>query len=183
MTERIFNLNPLHKRNSYIIIKALLFMGVFSLVHFIHDFIPIPIILIIGANDESVFSHMKMAFWSWLILSLFEYIFLRKLIKRKNFIISRAIITISIPYLEILVYYIVVFAAREELPLALELTWAFSTVFIIGAMGRILENDLEEIEFKMKATVLIIILLGLSLFFFTVFTYAKPWLDIFYIPE
>ena len=177
-----YKLEKFYKRKSYIFIKSALYLLVFSLVHFIYDLLPNPLTLFIGANDESVFSHMKMAFWSWIILALLEYIFLRKHIDRRKYFLSRMLTAIKLPFIEILVYYVGVFIAMEELPLAIELTWAFITVYIIGIMGRIIEQYLEDLEYKNLYLYVILILFGLSMFFFTVFTYNKPWLDIFYLP-
>ncbi len=167
----------------YYIWKGLVFLGIFSIVHFIYDLLPYAPVLIIGAPDESVFSHMKMAFWTYIIVFGIEYTYFRKGIENKQgFVLARLISTILAPWLEVLIWYIVPAIVKAEIPLPLELTWAFIALFVMVLIIGGLEREWQKGTYSRYATISIFVLLGLSLFFFTVFTFEKPWIDIFYIP-
>ncbi len=167
----------------YYLWKGLVFLGIFSIVHFIYDLLPYTPVLIIGANDESVFSHMKMAFWSYLFVLGIEYAVFRKGIDNKQgFVFARLTSAIIAPWIEVLIWYVVPAIVKAELPLPLELTWAFISVFLIVVIVGGLEREWQKGTYARYATISVLVLLGLSLFFFTVFTFEKPWIDIFYLP-
>ncbi len=168
----------------YYIWKGLVYLGIFSIMHFIYDMLPYPPVLIIGANDESVFSHMKMAFWAYLIVLGIEYAVFRKgLDNKQGFVLARLSSTIFAPWVEVLIWYVVPAIVKAELPLELELMWAFIAVFLIVLILGGLEREWQKITYTRYAIITIFVLLGLSLFFFTVFTFEKPWIDIFYLPH
>jgi len=72
---------------------------------------------------------------------------------------------------------------RAELPLYLELPWAFVVVYIIGILGGAVERVLQKSKIDTFTMVVILVLLGLSVFFFTAFTWEKPWIDFFLLPH
>ncbi|OLS14588.1 MAG: hypothetical protein RBG13Loki_1779 [Promethearchaeota archaeon CR_4] len=167
----------------YYLWKGLVFLGIFSIVHFIYDWLEYPAVLIIGAADESVFSHMKMAFWSYLFVLVIEYAYFRKdLTNKRGFIFARIISSTIIPWVEILIWYIVPAIAKAEIPLPLELTWSFSILFVAVLLLGGLEREWQQGTYPKYALISVLVLLGLSLFFFTAFTFEKPWIDIFYLP-
>jgi len=151
-------------------------------VHFIYEWLPNPVTLIIGANDESVFSHMKMAFWSWTFILPFEYAWFKDTLEnKKGFVLARVVSVVALSWLEALVWYVVPAIVKAELPLSIELPWAFATVYMIGLLVGGLERVLQKGQFDRYSTIVILILLALSVFFFTAFTFEKPWIDIFYL--
>ena len=159
-------------------------MGIFSIVHFIYDLLPFAPVLIIGANDESVFSHTKMAFWSYLFVLAIEYAIYRKGIDNKQgFVLARLVSAIIAPWLEVLIWYVVPAIVKAELPLYLELPWAFIVVFLIVLIVGGLEREWQKSTYSRYAIITVLVLLGLSLFFFTAFTFEKPWIDFFYLPH
>jgi len=169
----------------YYFIKSAIFLGFFSLVHFIYQMAPSGITLFIGAADESVFGHTKMAFYAWLFTLVLEYAVFtpRKLIdNKKSFILSRFLVATLLPWFEVIVWYFVPAFAKAELPLYFELPWAFAVVYFIGLLGGGIERKLQKAEFDLYLTIVVLVLFGLSVFFFTVFTWEKPWIDFFYLP-
>ncbi len=176
---------PNHEKVSYYFIKSLVFLGFFSLVHFIYELAPNPVTLFIGAADESVFAHAKMAFFSWLFASVVEFaLFLRSsYVENKwSFVISRLLVAVIAPWIEVLVWYVVPAIVKTELPLYLELSWALAVVYIIGILGGAVERTVQRSKFDTYTMVVILVLVGLSIFFFTMFTWEKPWIDFFYLP-
>jgi hypothetical protein len=183
--ERNWLSGPNHEKVSYYFIKSLIFLGFFSLVHFIYELAPSPVTLFIGAADESVFGHTKMAFYAWLFTSVVEFaLFLRSsyIENKRSFVLSRLFAAVLLPWFEVLVWYVVPGIVKAELPLYLELPWAFTVVYIIGILGGAVERTLQRSKFDTFTMVVILVLVGLSVFFFTVFTWEKPWIDYFYLP-
>ena len=175
---------PLFYSTKYLFIKPAIFLLIFALIHFIHKLIPSTVTLIIGANDESVFSHLKMAFWSCLFMILFEIVFFKKYLDNMTrFVASRLISAILAPWIEIVIWFIAPALLHNPLPLEYELVWAFFVVYLIGMFLAIIERDMIKIQFSTSALVVICALIGMTLFFFTVFTFEKPWIDIFALPE
>lgn len=64
--------------------KALIYLVLFSVLHFVFDLTDWSFLRPFCGVDESVFQHLKMAFWAYLLATLVEY----RLIKKKK-IVSR----------------------------------------------------------------------------------------------
>ncbi len=166
----------------YVFIKSGIFLLLFSLLHFIYELAPIIPFAVIGGVSESVFQHLKLAFWAYLFLLPIEYALFRKNIENKpSFFYSRLLITLLIPWMEFILWYIAP-ATVGELPLALELAYSFIILYIMGILGGILEQDLYGTEFKNKARFVILLLLGVTIFIFTIFSFKDPWIDVFFLP-
>ncbi|MEX2684737.1 MAG: hypothetical protein Q6373_024405 [Candidatus Sigynarchaeota archaeon] len=174
-----------HEKLSYYFIKSLVFLGFFSFLHFAWELMPVDVVLFFSANDESVFSHTKMAFYSWLFTSIVEFAWLLRgshVEDKVAFVLSRIFVAVILPWFEVIVWYVVPAIVRAELPLSLELPWAFAVVYIIGILGGVVERVLQKSKFDTFTMVVILVLFGLSVFFFTAFTWEKPWIDFFYLP-
>ena len=91
-------------------------------------------------------------------------------------------ITLFIPWTELIIWYIAPAIVGAELPLAIELTYSFIVVYIMGILGGILEQSLYGVDFKRNARIVIVLLLGVAIFIFTVFTFVDPWIDVFMLP-
>ena len=167
----------------YVFIKSAIFVLLFSILHFIYDLAPIVPFAVIGGVSESVFQHLKLAFYAYLFLLPIEYVLLRKSIENKpSFLYTRLLITLFIPWTELIIWYIAPAIVGAELPLAIELTYSFIVVYIMGILGGILEQSLYGVDFKRNARIVIVLLLGVAIFIFTVFTFVDPWIDVFMLP-
>jgi hypothetical protein len=176
---------PANEKISYYFIKSLIFLGFFSIIHFIYELAPSVLTLFFGAADESVFGHTKMAFYAWFFSCLVEFALhaRRSIIENKrSFFLSRIFATTLLPWFEMLVWYVVPGIVKVELPLYLELPWSFAVVYMIGILAGSIERAIQNVKFDTYTMVVIFVLFGLSVFFFTVFTLEKPWIDYFYLP-
>ncbi|MBN2150585.1 MAG: hypothetical protein JW839_03965 [Candidatus Lokiarchaeota archaeon] len=174
-----------YEKVSYYLIKSLVFLGFFSFVHFAWELMPVDVVLFFSANDESVFSHAKMALYAWLFTCAVEFAWLLRgprVEDKRSFVLSRLLVAVLLPWFEVLVWYVVPGIVKAELPLYLELPWAFAVVYIIGVLGGGLERVLQNSKLDTFATAIVLVLFGLSVFFFTAFTWEKPWIDFFYLP-
>lgn len=84
--------------------------------------------------------------------------------------------------MELILWYSVPSLVGEITPLALELIYSMIILYIMGIFGGIIEQNMYGTEFKTNIQLVIIILLGAAIYFFTIFTFTDPFLDVFAIP-
>jgi len=64
--------------NKYIYIRGLILLGIFIILHYAYDFFPNVVFQIFSGINESVFQHMKIAFYSYIILTIIEFFVFKK---------------------------------------------------------------------------------------------------------
>ncbi len=167
-----------------IYIKSLLYLVVFSILHFGYDLTHWAFLTPLCGINESVFQHLKMAFWAYLLASLIEYFVMRrKFSKRETFWYPRLLSTIIVPWFVVLIWYLVpAFFGRIE-SLVLELLWGIFSTYFSGVMGGIMEKNIEESAVTPSFKIVILILFIVSTFLYVWFTYKPPWIDLFINPE
>jgi hypothetical protein len=143
--------------------KFLLGFGLYLFFHEIDRLLPGSIIgTILGEGIESVYAHMKMLFYAYLILSIIDFFLLRKSGLPLSFFYARMLILAAVPWMMIIVYYSIE-ATGIILPRAIDLTWAvLMTAFGLYFSIR-LEEPLERMELRpaLKSTILIAFLAAL----------------------
>jgi len=171
-------------RNSYPYLKGFFFLIIFSIFHFAYEIFPSPLWVPIFAINESIWQHLKIAFFSYSALNLLEFVFRRRSIQNKSgFIFSRLFTTTVIPwFIFILWYTMAAFYGRLEI-LLLEIVFASIVTVSSGILCAIIEFNIEDRHFSpnFKTSILIIFIISASLY--VVFTYKLPWIDMFVIPE
>ena len=167
-----------------VFLKALFFLFSFSLFHFGYELTGFGVLKPICGINESVFQHLKMAFWGYGLLTIFEYWYLKgkKGFKQKGFWYSRVLSMVFTPWVVFLLWYIVPAVYGRINSLLPEVMWAIFVTCLSGLIVSVIEVDTEKIEFRRGAGVSIITMLVVSAFIFTIFTYKLPWLDLFEIP-
>jgi hypothetical protein len=94
---------------------------------------------LLGEGIESIYAHMKMLFYAYLVLSAFDYSRLRQKGLPVSFLFSRMLILSAVPWMMIIVYYAVQ-AVGIVLPHTVDLVWAL----IVTAFGLYFSIRLEE---------------------------------------
>jgi hypothetical protein len=156
----------------------------FSILHFGYDLTHLIFLIPFCGVNESVFQHLKMAFWSYLFTNLIEYFIEKeKILKKDNFWYPRLLTTIIVPWFVILVWYLVPALIGKLKSTGLEIIWAIFTTYISGIMGGVIEKNFENHSFNLKIKILILILFIISAFLYIRFTYSPPWIDLFENPE
>lgn len=144
-------------------LKFLLGFGLYIFFHEIDRLLPGTIIgTILGEGIESVYAHMKMLFFAYLVLSMIDFFRLRKDRLPVSFFYARMLILAAVPWMMIVVYYSLE-ALGIILPRAADLTWAL-LVTAFGLYFSIrLEEPLEPMELRpaLKSTILIAFLAAL----------------------
>ncbi|MGB9764083.1 MAG: hypothetical protein ACPLZD_01840 [Candidatus Saccharicenans sp.] len=167
-----------------IIFKAFIYLVFFSILHFGYDLTSWSFLKPFCGADESIFQHLKMAFWAYLLSSLVEYpIFKRKQRSYESFWIPRFFSATVVPWTIFLVWYLVP-ATIGKFPLSyMELAWALLVSYFSGLAGGVIERHLEEQRLSFCFKVLVLFLVLVSAFLFIRFTYQLPWIDMFRAPE
>jgi hypothetical protein len=78
---------------------------------------------ILGEGIESVYAHMKMLFFAYLVLSVIDYFRFRQTGLPVSFFFSRMLILAAVPWMMIVVYYTLE-AIGIQLPRTMDLVWA-----------------------------------------------------------
>ncbi len=166
-------------------VKALLFLAAFSLLHFGYEITGWTFLTPFCGVNESVFQHLKMAFWGYILLSAFEYLALKRRIKENltGFLYSRMLSTIMIPWVIFITWYLLPALYGRAKSLIVDLSWAVAITYISALSTAQIESEVEKIEFSRGTRAIIAALLVVLGFLFTLFTYKLPWIDLFVNPE
>ncbi|MGQ9800599.1 MAG: DUF6512 family protein [Candidatus Saccharicenans sp.] len=167
-----------------IILKAFIYLIFFSVLHFGYDLTGWPFLKLFCGVNESIFQHLKMAFWAYLLASLVEYpVLKRKKKKYESFWIPRFFSASIVPWTIFLVWYLAPATGGKLSPSYLEIIWALVVSFFSGLAGGLIERTLEEQRLAFCFKVLVIFLVVVSAFLYITFTYNLPWIDMFRAPE
>ncbi len=164
-----------------LLIKLLLFLIIFAILHFSYDIFGFSILKIFSGTDESVFSHLKMAFWSYFFVILIDYFYSKKTKVEFSFFISLLINNI-IPWFIVLIWYIVPALYGKIHSDLMEILWAFAVLIVVGFGSIIIEKNLNPIKIKTITKIFILFLSIISVFFYTYFTFFKLWIELFENP-
>lgn len=165
-------------------VKVLIFWVIFMLLYVLNKLAPFfPFTLISGIN-ESNFQHYKATFFSYLILSLVEFLVFQKKIKdRSAFWFSRLLTSVFAPWITFLIWYLGP-AIFGRLPNAvLEIVYGNVMTIITGIFAIQLEYGFSQIKFEKPIRMVILTLVVVSVLIYTVFTFKLPWADVFTEPN
>lgn len=141
-------------------------------------FLPGALGLIIGEGISSVYAHMKMLFFAYLILSIIDFFRLRNQGLPRSFFYARMLILAAVPWMMITTYYSLE-AMGFVLPRTVDLTWAvMMTAFGLYFSIR-LEEPLEGLELRPALKGLIVIVFLTALITYVGFSFHVP--DNFFI--
>ena len=147
--------------------------------HYTYKFFPNVVIQIFSAIDESVFQHMKIGFYSYLILSVIEFlIFKKKIADTTKFLFSRVFSMVLYPYLIFLFFLFTRVVYPWQMHFVIEIISAQIVVYISVLFLGFLEVEIVKLEFGKRLRVLSLILLVLLIIEFTAFSFYLPWHDI-----
>ena len=160
-------------------VKFFLGFGLYLFFHQINSILPGTLIgMIFGEGISSVYAHMKMLFYAYLVLSIIDFFRFRKSGYPVSFFYSRMLILAAVPWMMISIYYAVE-AAGIILPHAIDLTWAILTTLLGLYFSIRLEEPLDGMELRPALkSVIVIAFLG-ALITYVGFSFHVP--DNFFI--
>ncbi|MBW6474316.1 MAG: hypothetical protein K0B14_14415 [Anaerolineaceae bacterium] len=172
------------KKNRFpMAIKVLVFYVSFMLLHYLYDWFPNTITMIFSGINESVYQHMKIAFFVCVFTSTIEYLTIKQAIQsRSRFFISRIFTTSYLPLLMMVIFLIcpIVFGKIETI--AGEIIWANIALLSTAIFSFEIEKHFEKSDPSNFMIGIVIFIFLLSLVQFVVFTFELPWFDILATP-
>ncbi len=78
------NSKRVHSALSVGLMKAGIFLVMFSLLHFLYDWLPVPLMAVFASTDESFLQHAKIGFWAYACVSAGELLVFNKRISNKS---------------------------------------------------------------------------------------------------
>ncbi len=149
-----------------------------SLLHFVFDlFGRWPALAVIAAVNESVWEHLKLAFWPALIYAFIEWIFLHR--SAKNFWVAKAIGIFSMPVLIVVTFYGYTSLAGRHI------LWVDISLFVLAVfVGQMISGRLlQRRSFVPLVRTSAIFLLIAMIVAFSLLTYFPPRCPLFCDPR
>jgi hypothetical protein len=166
-----------------ILVKVILLQLIFLVLHYAYEWFPGSLTFFIGAINESIYQHMKIAFHAYFLFVVLEYSLSgTAVIDKSRFLYARLLGLVLIPLLVLPFFLIeaVVFVKIESIPL--EVIFANLALAATSASTLLLVEVFETGKITLGAKWALMILVFLTAMEFATFTYRLPWFDIFAIP-
>jgi uncharacterized protein YhhL (DUF1145 family) len=168
-----------HTPKSYII-KLFAFWVLFLIFHFLHEWVPVPFLVLFAGNSEGAVQHMKMAFWAYSFASLGEYFMRRvKSGERKSFFDSRMLISDLAPWTMFFWYILPVILGKPFASDLVEVIAANVILLLAGVSLLILEQDLSAIKLSRAGRIVVIVFWILTAFLLAAVSFKVPWAGFF----
>ena len=168
---------------NYIFVRSALYLVIFVLMHYLFHWFPYPFISLFSGIDESVYQHMKIAFYTYTIITVIELILFRnKITDTKKFIYSHLLSIILVPVITLILFLMGAVVYDAERSKVVEIIYALTITYLSGLTISVIEQELKEFEFSKRFKVLLFILIVIMIIEFTVFTFNLPWHDVFADP-
>lgn len=166
-----------------LLLKIIIIHLLFIFLHYLYDWFPNGLTAIISGTNESVYQHMKIGFFAYLLFALIEYASIRKSITAfDKYFYSRLFSATYLPLAMMVIYLFgpLVFGQIESM--VSEIIFANIALLATSFTTLVVEAHVERTHFNNVFRFVIIALFLLSLAQFVTFTYTLPWFDIFAIP-
>jgi hypothetical protein len=166
-------------------VKGLLYWLIFILLYLVYKFIPLTPLKVICGICESNFQHYKASFFSWIILSLGEFLWTHRSIQdRQAFLYSRLATATILPWFVFILWYLGVAIIGRLPSIPLEILYANIITIVVGIFAAIFEQGISRIAYSRELKTILIILFLSSLVLYMVFTFGNlPWADVFIEPD
>jgi hypothetical protein len=165
--------------SKYIHVRSLLFLAIFTGMHYAYKFFPNVVVLLFSPLNEAVFQHMKTGFYSYLILTVIEFfVFKKKIANKSKFLFSRVFSMVLYPFLIFLFFLFTRVVYPWQMNFVVEIISAQIVVYTSVLFLGFFEVEIAKLEFGKRLRVLLLILLVLLIVEFTAFSFYLPWHDI-----
>jgi len=165
-----------------LILKSLVIQSIFLLLHYTYDFFPGKLSAIFSGINESMFQHLKIAFFSISLTNILEFFYTKNKINRTHFISVRVFSTVLYPWIIFLLFYIPPAIIGKFSVMWVEIVVANLILFISSMYIIVVENEFLKISLSNRFKIMTVLLYGISAFLYIHFTFHAPWFDVFAIP-
>jgi hypothetical protein len=165
--------------NKYIYVRSFILLGIVIVLHYAYKFIPNIIFQVFSAIDESVFQHMKIGLYSYIILTIIEYFaFKKKIVDKTRFLFSRIFSAIFFPWIIFMFFFFTRVIYPSQMPFVVEIISAQTIVYVSALMLGFIEFDTSKMEFGKRLKILSVVLIIVLIVEFTAFSFYLPWHDV-----
>ena len=163
--------------------KVVIIWVTFALLHFITDWLPSPILAFFGEAEgaETVWGHLKMNFWTYLFVTLGEFILLRKRITSiSQFWHTRLLSSVLYPWLS-MTFWMTGSALHGGAEPARPIELSFSLLSnVFGAYLVVrLEQVFDQVKFTRSTQWTILFFFLIALIQYVSFELNTPWWEFF----
>lgn len=172
-------------RNTRIVFwgKVLCLQVFFLLLHYLYEWFPGSVSAFFSATDESVYQHMKVAFFAYCSMSVLEYLLLKKSITNlSRFVHSRLLCAVLMPLLVIAWYFTSAAYFVKIASIFLEILFANIAMILTSVSTLLIESHVEKAAFNRGLKAISVSLFIVILSEFVIFNYRLPWIDVFANP-
>lgn len=157
------------------IISLIFVLGLGTLNHFMYDWFPYPIVGLFTPVNESIFEHLKLVFYPFLIISIIRFIFIKSNYYFVKVSLSSVAGILTIP---ILYYLIKIFVTPPAfINIAIFVLAAIIQEFIFY---KLINDSNATYPIKNPEGIIVIFTIFLA---FSVFTFIPPKFDLFLDPS
>ena len=166
-----------------LIIKLLLIQAIFLVLHYLYDWFPNSLTAIFSGINESVYQHMKIGFFTYIVYGMIEFLITKRSIQSLNrHVYSRLFSATYFPLVMMPIYLLGPLLFGQSENMLFEIIFANIALLATSFSTLVLEGHIEKAKLELAFRVVIIALFVISLAQYIVFTYRLPWFDIFAIP-
>jgi hypothetical protein len=164
-------------------IKIVIYQLLFLLLHYLYDWFPNNLTTIFSGINESVYQHMKIGFFAYLLFAIIEFLIIRKAINSfDQHVFSRLFSATYLPLIMLVFYLVGPLTFGHTDNMLLEIVFANLALIATSLTTFTVESHIEKAKPNLWFKIIIIVLFVLSLVEFIAFTNELPWFDIFAIP-
>ncbi len=166
-----------------LVMKMLALQVIFLLLHYIYEWFPNPFTIVFSGTNESIYQHMKVGLFSYLLASLLEYLLVRKsLLNLAGYAYARLFAATVFPF-AIFVYFLMAAAYYGQVnSIPLEVIYANIVLLMASFSAIVIERQVETAVPSRLFRIVVIVLFLVSLSQYIIFTYRLPWMDVFATP-
>lgn len=166
-----------------LLVKILLIQAIFLFLHYLPDWFPNNLTSLFSGINESVYQHMKLGYFSYLLFAVIEFFSTRKSIRSFDRYLYARLFSAAFLPLAMMVIYLsgpLVFGRLENM--VLEIVFGNAALLATSFSTLTVERHIEKTKPGFTFCVVIAALFVLSFAQFIAFTIRVPWFDIFAIP-
>jgi len=166
-----------------LVLKMLVLQVIFLLLHYAYEWFPNSITIIFSGTNESVYQHMKVGMFTYLLASLLEYLLVRKtLTNLAGFIYARLFAATIFPFAIFIYFYMAPAYYGQIQSIPLEVIFANVALLLASFSSIAIERQIDTGQPNRLFRFVVIVLFLVSLSQYIIFTYRLPWADVFATP-
>ncbi len=164
------------------LVKVVVFMTFYSLLHFLYEMAPSVITQAISGTNESLFQHMKIGVFAYFFTNFLELLIYRKALQSKTgFLYSRVLSNLLLPWLIFVTWYPIPTLMGQAFPATwMEVLYSILVMMLVCILLIIIERSTEKLEFPLPARIILLILFVVHIYLMIVFSFQLPYYTAFF---